>query len=127
MAYKLVKYESRPVLKLSTGKRTLVDEKQVFRRKEEGDRLVKDIITLRDEKADGEPLLRSVMKNGKRQQRPEPLDAIRERFQTEFRCLDGSYKALQNPEPFPVELGPHLQELQRQVIHEVSEKELGES
>jgi len=34
IAYKLVYYDGRPVLKLSTGKKTLVGEKQVFRIKE---------------------------------------------------------------------------------------------
>ena len=36
MAYKLVQYDGRPVMKLSTGKATLVDQKQVWRRRSTG-------------------------------------------------------------------------------------------
>ena len=39
MAYKLVKYAGRPVLKLSTGKVSLADEKQVFRLRDDEGRL----------------------------------------------------------------------------------------
>jgi nicotinate phosphoribosyltransferase len=126
IAYKLVQYDSRPVLKLSTGKRTLVGEKQVFRIRE-SDSLSKDIIALRDEKLEGTPLLQMIMKDGRKKQPPVPLTAIRNRFREEFETLGEGYKALDKPRPFPVELAPGLEELQRQVVHEVREKELGES
>jgi len=126
IAYKLVNYDGRPVLKLSTGKKTLVGEKQVFRVKE-GSQLVKDIIALRSERLEGEPILKLAMKGGKRVQPSEPLNVIRERFQEEFKSLDNVYKALENPKLFPVTLGPGLQKLQEQVIFKVREKELGES
>ena len=126
MAYKLVKYAGRPVLKLSTGKRTLVEEKQVHRIKQ-GDRLSKDIISLRDERIEGVALLKTVMKHGRRQQALEPLELIRERFQNEFQELDDSHKALQEPKPYLVEISPGLESLQEQIIHQVREKELGES
>lgn len=126
MAYKLVKYDGRPVLKLSTGKRTLVDEKEVFRIKE-GDKLAEDIIGLRDEKLEGEPILRKVMSKGKRMEPSEPLPKIRERFQEEFGMLDEQYKRLEDPSQFPVNLSSGLKKLQERVVHEVREKELGES
>jgi nicotinate phosphoribosyltransferase len=126
IAYKLVKYNGRPVLKLSTGKRTLVDEKQVFRTKEKG-RPVKDCIALRHEEQAGEALLAPVMEKGQRHQQPEPVEEIRKRFQEEFEALDESYKALENPKTYPVELGPELKKLQDEVVHEATEKELGES
>jgi nicotinate phosphoribosyltransferase len=126
MAYKLVKYAGRPVLKLSTGKRTLVEEKQVLRIKE-GDSLSKDIISLREEHIEGEPLLKMVMKQGRRQQGVEQLELIRERFKEEFRYLDDAHKALQDPKPYLVEISPGLESLQQQIIHKVREKELGES
>jgi nicotinate phosphoribosyltransferase len=67
MAYKLVEYEGQPVLKLSTGKRTLVGAKQVWRRVGAHGRYVEDLIALRDEPAPGPdwiPLLRPVMRDG---------------------------------------------------------------
>ena len=47
--YKLVKYDGRPILKLSTGKVTLADEKQVYRLKDGDGMFAEDIIALRDE------------------------------------------------------------------------------
>jgi nicotinate phosphoribosyltransferase len=126
MAYKLVQYHGRPVLKLSSGKKTLVAEKQVFRKKSD-QRFKKDIIGLRDEHMDAENLLKPVVKNGKRLQPPESLVDIRQRFQNEFSQLGDDVKAIENPESFPVEISPELEKLQKKVVHRVIEKELGES
>jgi nicotinate phosphoribosyltransferase len=126
IAFKLVQYGDRPVMKLSSGKKTLVGRKQVFRHRE-GDRLAGDTIGLRQEDAGGEAMLTQVMKDGKRQQPADSLNAIRDRFETEFASLDKAYKRLENPVEYPVELGPELQALQKEVVHEIREKELGES
>ncbi|MEJ2728234.1 MAG: nicotinate phosphoribosyltransferase [Deltaproteobacteria bacterium] len=126
IAYKLVQYNGRPVLKLSSGKKTLVAEKQVFRIKED-QRLVKDIISLRDGNTEGEILLKPVMKNGERLQPPESLLDIRQRFEDEFGRLGEGVKAIENPLEFTVEIGPELEKLQARVVHRVVEKELGES
>lgn len=125
-AYKLVEYQGRPVLKLSTGKKTLVGRKQVFRRQVDG-KMAKDIIALRQEQVEGEPLLMQVMQKGARQSSPEPLSVIRDRFLNEFSTLEDRYKKLNQPESYPVELGLELQQLQQQVVHDVRERELGES
>jgi nicotinate phosphoribosyltransferase len=126
IAYKLVQYAERPVLKLSSGKKTLVAEKQVFRVKNNR-RFEKDIIGLRDERLEGKMLLKPVMQNGKRLQPPESLEDIRLRFKDEFSQLGDEVKAIENPGQFPVEISPELKKLQNQVIHRVVEKELGES
>ncbi len=125
IAYKLVKYNGRPVLKLSTGKRTLVDEKQVFRIIENG-KLKKDIIALRSEQLSGDPLLRPVMKGGKRIINDDLKD-IRARFQEEFGNLAERYRRLNAPDTYPVEISSGLENLQNQVVFKVKEKELGES
>jgi len=126
IAYKLVQYDGRPVLKLSSGKKTLVAEKQVFRRIN-GRRLAKDIIGLQDESIKGRILLKAAMKNGKRLQPPESLKAIRQRFKDEFSRLGDDVKAIERPGQFPVEISPELEKLQNKVMHKVIEKELGES
>jgi nicotinate phosphoribosyltransferase len=126
MAYKLVQYDGRPVLKLSSGKKTLVAEKQVFRKQANG-RLNKDIIALRHENIEGESLLKPVMEAGKRLQPLESLDVIRERFTREFTMLDDTFKAIKDPEVYLIEISPKLEKLQQKVIHTVIEKELGES
>jgi nicotinate phosphoribosyltransferase len=126
MAYKLVQFDGRPVLKLSTGKKTLVAEKQVFRKQANG-QLNKDIIALRHENIEGEPLLKPVMEVGKRVQPPESLDVIRDRFTREFAMLDDTFEAIKDPKIYLVEISPKLEKLQEKVIHKVIEKELGES
>ncbi|MFW6054943.1 MAG: nicotinate phosphoribosyltransferase [Thermodesulfobacteriota bacterium] len=126
IAYKLVKYAGHPVLKLSSGKKTLVDEKQVFRT-EDNERPVQDTIALGWENLDGEPLLKTVMESGKRNLQPDSLEDIRERCQHELSRLDQRFKALESPDAYPVELSFELVKLQAEVVHKVREKELGES
>jgi nicotinate phosphoribosyltransferase len=121
-----VQYDGRPVLKLSSGKKTLVAEKQVFRN-ENNQRFEKDIIGLRDEDLEGEPLLKPVMENGRRLQPAEALDDMRQRFEDDFSHLGDAVKAIENPAQFPVDISPELEKLQENVIHKVIEKELGES
>jgi nicotinate phosphoribosyltransferase len=115
IAYKLVKYSGQPVLKLSPGKVSLPDEKQVFRFLEEG-KLNHDVITLRSEiKAEGEMLLQNVMLNGHIIRPLTSLREIRERFLTEFSQLGDKYKAIRNPDIYPVQLSPGLQTLKNKV------------
>lgn len=117
MAYKLVEYAGRPVLKLSTGKQSLPGKKQVFRVRK-ANRLSKDIIDCRKGKQPGEPLLVHVMEEGARLRGPDSLDDIRERFLDEFDALDDSVKQLENPARYPVETSAPLQALQKQVSKE---------
>jgi len=126
MAYKLVQYGNRPVLKLSTGKKTLVSKKQVFRTRTDT-RIIQDSIALREEEMEGEPLLKPVMEKGERTDPQEPLATMRQRFSEEFALLDDCYKALKDPDEFPVKLGPELKKLQEKVVRKVIKKELGES
>jgi nicotinate phosphoribosyltransferase len=128
MAYKLVQYDGRPVMKLSSGKTTLVAPKQVFRSRSDGT-FITDTIALREEPLDGEPLLESVFSGGRRDRRmPAPdLDACRRRYREDVARLPASALAIENPKPLPVEISPRLQRLQKNVEHRVIEKELGES
>jgi nicotinate phosphoribosyltransferase len=123
MAYKLVEYAGRPVLKLSSGKKTLVSQKQVFRITRDH-RLVEDFIALKNEAIGGEPMLQTVMENGRRLLSPEPLEIIRDRFRREFAQLDDRFKAIDTPDEYPVLLGEALQELQTEVTRQTIRKEL---
>jgi nicotinate phosphoribosyltransferase len=116
IAYKLVKYGERPVMKLSTGKVTLVDKKQVFRHYDDKGEMQRDVIALRNEDVAGAlPLLRPVMRRG-RIVRPLPsLNDHREHFQAQLARLPEPYKALENPPVYPVALSPGLQDLQSRV------------
>ncbi len=132
MAYKMVRYSGRPVLKLSPDKATLASEKQVFRFKTAKGRLKKDIIGLRDERFEGsELLLERVMSKGKITANPLSLPQIQERFLEEFSSLDDKYKSLDGGErEYPVSLSPRLKSLQARLIRRIESREheeLGES
>lgn len=123
IAYKLVQYDERPVLKLSSGKKSLVAEKQVFRRQRNG-RYRGDTIALRDEDLDGEALLVPMMKDGSRLLDPEPVAPIRDRFMQEFPRFDESVRAIEKAEHYPVDISDELQALQERIVEETKRKEL---
>jgi nicotinate phosphoribosyltransferase len=128
IAYKMVRYADRPVMKLSTGKATLVDRKQVWRFFDDRGAMQRDVIALRDEAVPGgAPQLAPVMSGG-RLTRPLPsLAEARAFFQTQFARLPEAHKALDDPAAFPVGLSAGLQELQSRVIRQIRRRELGES
>lgn len=129
MAYKMVKYDGRPVLKLSPGKMTLPSEKQIFRFFNPDGKMEEDIIGLRDDQLQGgEPLLEKVMEDGKMIAHFPSLPQVQERFLEEFSKLDDKYKTIKGGEElFPVGLSPRLESLQEEVIQRVREEELRES
>lgn len=130
IAYKMVEFAGRPVLKLSPGKRSLPGRKQVFRQLEHGGLMLRDVITTRDDASQaGEPLLAEVMRNGEIRHH-ESLEQMRERCATELRRLPDELKALATTHEHPVEISDGLKELAGEVaskIEELSERELGES
>jgi nicotinate phosphoribosyltransferase len=115
MAYKLVSAGGRPTLKLSAGKATWPGAKQVFRRSGEPSR-TSDEIALAGEDADGrEPLLRTVMRDGRRTDAGrEPLAAARERTARQRRLLPSALRSL-DAEPVVVSHSAALQALRDEV------------
>jgi hypothetical protein len=71
-------------------------------------------------------LLEVVMKDGRRQQPTESLEILHERFQADFAALNDGVKAIENPAQYTVAIAPGLEALQKSVVHDVIEKELGE-
>jgi len=129
MAYKLVEYAGREVLKLSPGKATLAGGKQVWRFYDRRNKFHHDVLSLKEEDlAGGESLLKDFLKEGKVKLTLPSLEEIRRTFEFDFSRLPEKYKALGPQPPFyPVRLSPQLKRLQREVVNEVREKELGES
>lgn len=124
-AYKLVKYGDRPVMKLSTGKVTLVDKKQVYRFYDDRGRLDRDVIALREEAVPGgAPLLKKVMGNGRILEPMPTLKESRDYFISQFGLLPEPYKALQDPPAYPVTLSPRHEALQARVEREILEREV---
>ncbi len=120
MVYKIVCFDHRPVMKLSTGKVSLPGGKQVFRRRDSQGRFSGDMIGLEEEPtpAGTEPVLEEVMRGGVRTSQETTLQEVRSRFQEEFESLDTRFKALTNPPHFPVSISSRLQRLAATVREE---------
>ena len=109
MAYKLVHFDERPVMKLSTGKVSLPGMKQVFRLRNGDGGLDRDIIGLQHEEPPGaERVMESVMAGGERIGPQPSLEDARRRFQQDFQDLDPRFKGLRRPPRFPVAVSSQL-------------------
>ncbi len=117
-AYKLVEYDGRPVLKLSSGKQTLPGPKQVYRFGEA--RYQRDVIARAGETIEGaRPLLADVMRGGKRTSPSPTLKQLRERFAREFARLPERHKALRSPEHYEVSVSAELEALRERVVERI--------
>ncbi|MBW2019991.1 MAG: nicotinate phosphoribosyltransferase [Deltaproteobacteria bacterium] len=113
IAYKLVQYGERPIMKFSTGKTNLAGKKQIFRRTDGQGRFVEDMIGTADETVEeARPLLEPMMENGKLLKTHPSLEEIRERFAKNFQALHEKYKALDGAPSYPVKLSARLKALQ---------------
>jgi nicotinate phosphoribosyltransferase len=114
-AYKLVEYAGRPTLKLSQGKATWPAPKQVYRRYGPRGRMLGDCIGLEGEQDSGIPLLRPVMRGGRRLVEPPPLGHARELVRTQLDALPAPLHALGAAAPYPVCVSGALQALRQHV------------
>ncbi|GIX47224.1 MAG: nicotinate phosphoribosyltransferase pncB2 [Candidatus Tectimicrobiota bacterium] len=121
IAYKLVKYDGRPVAKLSADKATLPEDKQVWRCTRDG-HYVEDILTLRDEAPPApaaEPLLQEVMRDGRRLGTLPSLHEARDRHLEAMRRLPEPYRRLSGGATYPVRLSAELRAVQQEVESEL--------
>ena len=117
--YKMVAYDGRPVLKLSTGKETLPGSKQVYRIADREGSYVRDVIaSAGSPQRDGAELLTEVMRGG-RPHGPEPeLTELREGLARELARLPTKHKVLRSPARYPVETSAELERLRARVADE---------
>jgi nicotinate phosphoribosyltransferase len=124
MAYKLVDYDHRPVMKLSEGKAYLPGGKQVFRSRDYKGDFSGDVIgQSQEDLAGAEPLLRTVMTGGRLTALSPTLKEIRETLEEELSHLSDQYKLLRNPSRYPVKASDNLQRLAAQVEQEIASAE----
>jgi nicotinate phosphoribosyltransferase len=108
-AYKLEEYAGLPRRKRSEGKATWPGRKQVFRTYDQG-LMAADVVALEGDFQAGEPLLRQVMRQGRRLE-PPSLVEIRTRAATNLAQLPKHLRALEDGAPYPVEISSSLREL----------------
>jgi len=125
MAYKLVEYKGRPVLKLSPGKRTWVGKKQVFRFHDKDGKMERDILGLDSEDyAEGKPLLERVVVDGRLQRPLESMEAVRRRFAREWESLPEPLRAIRPSCVYPVDASLALEKLEETVASEKEREEI---
>ena len=109
--YKLHEYAGRPRRKRSEGKSTWPGRKQVFRRYA-GGAMAGDILACEDEDPGGEPLLRPVMRGGRRAGPDPALEEVRKRVRASCASLPPALRSLRpGGDPYPVEPSARLRTL----------------
>ncbi len=125
-AYKLSEFEGEGRMKLSLEKANLPGRKQVFRFYGEDGRATHDVIACYDEQLEGgEPLLRCVMRGGRRTEAGrDTLEAARERARQGLARLPERLLALEEADPpYPVHISERLQALGEAVRHRLMQQE----
>jgi nicotinate phosphoribosyltransferase len=110
-AYKLQEYAGKPRRKRSTGKATWPGSKQIFREYDTNGCLSGDTLTLLGAECPGEPLLETVMANGRRIEASPSLASVRERTRQELERLPHALRSLGPAAPYPVEIAEPLRQL----------------
>jgi nicotinate phosphoribosyltransferase len=123
-AYKLVEYDGRPVMKLSSAKMTAPGRKQVFRRPGYA-----DLIALFDEQPppDSVPLLESVMREGRRISKRTELDIARQRLFADLAALPPEARTIRAPTAPKAELSGRLASLTADVRRHIEKNLLGDA
>jgi nicotinate phosphoribosyltransferase len=119
-AYKLVEYDGRPVLKLSTGKESWPGKKQVLRFNDDKGAMSQDVIALCDEQIAGAtPLLEPVLRGGRTVARLATMEDARSVCRGALDRLPEIYRKIVDPARYPVKFSPRLQ-----ALREATEKNL---
>ncbi len=93
-AYKLVEYDGKPKMKLSSKKVTVPYKKQFYRIFRNG-KILKDIVSHFDEIVeDGVKMLKLYIKDGEVVRRSPPLQEIREKTLINFKTLPDTFKSI---------------------------------
>jgi len=110
-AYKLQEYAGRPCRKRSEGKATWPGRKQIYRHRAATGRLAYDVVTTVDDVQDGEPLLKPVMKDGRRLAPSPDLTNIRHHVVAQLEQLPDQLRQLEAGTPYEVRISQALQAL----------------
>jgi len=113
--------ETRPTMKLSTGKTSYPGRKQVYRRTD-GETHVEDTLGVRGEERSGTPLLEPVVEDGSLTADLPSLDEIRERARRERRRLPADVRAIRGPATYPVETSDRLTTVTERTRAEIRER-----
>jgi len=119
LVYKLQEYAGKPRRKRSQGKATWPGRKQVYRTFDADGAFAGDYLSLEDHPQPGEPLLRPVMKGGRRLSARESLNTARDRIRAQLAALPPALSANQIALAYPVHIAPELRWLAEQLDREL--------
>ncbi len=114
-AYKLQEYAGLARRKRSAGKATWPGRKQVWRRYGPDGRMAGDVLSLEDDRQEGEPLVQLVMQRGERTGPPPSLPDIKARAARDLERLPEPLRRLEAGAAYPVELGDSMRALAAEV------------
>ena len=109
-AYKLQEYAGQPRRKRSEGKATWPGRKQVWRRYDKQGHMIGDVVSLADDRQQGEPLLPPVMRGGRRLSDLPDLAASRRHAKEQLTRLPQPLARLE-PFEYPVEISARLRDM----------------
>ena len=114
-AYKLVEYGGRARRKRSEGKVLWPGRKQVYRSYDHEGYMAGDILSLENDRQEGEPLIQPFMKEGKRITPREPLDKLRQRALAQIDRLPKPRRTLAQAPEYPVTVSEAIRRLAQEV------------
>ncbi len=114
-AYKLQEYAGLARRKRSAGKATWPGRKQVWRRYGPDGRMAVDVLSLEDDRQEGEPLVHLVMQGGERIGPPPSLPEVKARAARDLERLPEPLRRLEEGAHYPVALGDSMQALAAEV------------
>lgn len=124
-AYKLEEYAGIARRKRSPGKATWPGRKQVWRESARGGRMARDLIAEEGEACAGRPLLRPVMRSGRRLAPPAALADIREHAASELAALPEPLRRLETGFAYRVDVSPRLRDLAAEVDRRIAAQARG--
>ena len=114
-AYKLQEYKGRARRKRSAGKATWPGRKQVWRSHDMAGRMAGDILSTEDDAQTGTPLIRPVMRGGRRLGPAPTLDEIRQHAARELQRLPEALRGLGQAPAYRVRVADALVDLAAEV------------
>jgi nicotinate phosphoribosyltransferase len=121
-AYKLQEYKGLARRKRSAGKATWPGRKQVWRQYGLDGRMAGDIVSTEDDHQEGTPLIRPVMRKGRRIGPSSELAEIREHAAREIANLPQTLQRLETGVEYPVRISERLRQLAVEVDRRIDKR-----
>jgi len=117
--YKLEEYAGVAKRKRSAGKSTWPGRKQVYREFNDDGTMRHDILTIEDDVQRGTPLIKPVMRGGKRLSPSPSIEEVRKHVSEEYQRLPANLRRLEQVQPYDVMVAESLRQLTAEVDRQI--------